>query len=120
MLLLIGLALRGGLLDPRRFRAKDVWRPAVSLPAAMVVGAGGVLSGFSPLGGVIVAAGLLFFLLRLSERPRPLGRGRLRAWLWGVPITVLVAVTIGLAVWSSWHGLLDHAVLPAPAVGGDT
>ena len=40
VLLLIGLVLRGRLLDPRRFRAQDVWRPAVSLPAAMVVGAG--------------------------------------------------------------------------------
>ena len=47
VLLLIGLALRGRLLDPRRFRARDVWRPAVTLPAAMVVGAGGVLAGFS-------------------------------------------------------------------------
>ena len=42
VLLLIGLALRGRLLDPRRFRARDVWRPAVTLPAAMVAGALGV------------------------------------------------------------------------------
>ena len=49
VLLLIGLALRGRLLDPRRFRARDVWRPAVSLPAAMVAGAVGVVAGFSPV-----------------------------------------------------------------------
>jgi hypothetical protein len=120
VLLLIGLALRGGLLDPRRFRAKDVWRPAVALPAAMVVGAGGVLASFSPLGGVNVASGLLYALIRISARPEPLGRGRLRSWAWGVPIAAVVAVTIGLAVWSSWHGLLDHPGLPAPAVGGST
>jgi hypothetical protein len=30
----------------------------------------------------------------------------------------MVAFTIGLAVWSAWHGLLDHPVLPPPAVGG--
>jgi len=118
VLLLVGLALRGGLLDPRRFRAKDVWRPAVSLPAAMAVGAVGVLAGFPPVGGVVVAAGLLVALIRISQRPEPLGRGSLRAWVWGVPITVLVAVTIGVAVWASWHGLFDHPVLPRPAVGG--
>jgi hypothetical protein len=118
VLLLVGLVLRGGLLDPRRFRAKDVWRPAVSLPAAMVVGAVGILAGFSPLGGVIVAAVLLYALVRISERPQRLGRGSLRSWGWGVPIAVVVALTIGIAVWSSWHGLLDHSVLPRPAVGG--
>ncbi len=40
MLLLIGLLARGRLLDPRRFRARDFWRPAVTLPAAMVFGVG--------------------------------------------------------------------------------
>ena len=39
MLLLVGLLARGRLLDPRRFRARDVWRPAVTLPAAMILGA---------------------------------------------------------------------------------
>jgi hypothetical protein len=27
---------------------------------------------------------------------------------------------VSLAVWAAWHGLLDHAVLPAPAIGGNT
>ncbi len=76
-LLLIGLLLRGRLLDPRRFRAKDVWRPAVTLPAAMVLGAAGVLAGFNPLGGVIAASVVLYALVSLSERPPKLGRGQL-------------------------------------------
>jgi hypothetical protein len=79
-----------------------------------------VLAGFSPLGGVIVATGLLYALIRISQRPEPLGRGNPRSWLWGVPITLIAAITIALAVWSSWHGLFDHAVLPPPAVGGST
>jgi hypothetical protein len=120
VLLLVGLALRGRLLDPRRFRARDVWRPAVSLPAAMVVGAGGVVAGFTPVGGAITAAVLLCVLIQLSRRPAPLGRGQRGSWVWGVPIAAVVAVAIGLAVWSAWHGELDHAVLPAPVVGGST
>lgn len=119
VLLLIGLALRGRLLDPRRFRARDVWRPAVSLPAAMLLGAAGVLAGFNPLGGVIAAAVLLYGLVSLTERPPPLGRGRLASWGYGVPIALLVTATVALAVWSSYHGLLDHPPLPAPPISGD-
>src|SRR3954453_19073673 len=55
MLVLVGLMARGRLLDPRRFRARDVWRPAVALPAAMVVGAVGLLAGFSPILGLVAA-----------------------------------------------------------------
>ena len=91
MLLLIGLLARGRLLDPRRFRARDVWRPAVTLPAAMVFGAGGVLAGFNPLGGLIAASVLLYVLIQLSPRPEPIGRGRASSWAWGVPIVLLVA-----------------------------
>ena len=118
-LLLIGLVMRGRLLDPRRFRAKDVWRPAVTLPAAMVLGAIGVLTGFNPLGGLIAAAVLLYALIQLSRRPAPIGRGAARSWAWSVAITLVSAAAVGLSVWSAWHGLLDHAVLPAPAPGGD-
>jgi hypothetical protein len=107
VLLLIGLLLRGRLLDPRRFRAKDAWRPAVLLPAAMVLGVAGVLATFNPVAGVVAAA-------------EPLGRGRAASWAWGIPIAFVVTATIALAVWSSWHGLFDHAALPPPAVGGDT
>jgi len=119
MLLLIGLLARGRLLDPRRFRARDVWRPAVTLPGAMVFGAGGVLAGFTPLGGLIAASVLLYALIQLSSRPQPIGRGRATSWAWGIPIGLVAAASVGLAVWAAWHGLLDHAVLPAPAVGGD-
>ena len=118
MLLLIGLLARGRLLDPRRFRARDVWRPAVTLPAAMVFGVGGVLAGFNPLGGLIAASVLLYVLIQLSSRPEPIGFGRASSWAWGIPIVLILAFTIGLAVWAAWHGLLDHSVLPPPAVGG--
>jgi hypothetical protein len=120
VLLLIGLLLRGRLLDPRRFRAKDAWRPAVLLPAAMVLGVAGVLATFNPVAGVVAAAVLLCVLVSLSEQPEPLGRGRAASWAWGIPIAFVVTATIALAVWSSWHGLFDHAALPPPAVGGDT
>jgi hypothetical protein len=120
VLLLMWLVLRGGLLDPRRFRARDVWRPAVALPVAMVVGAGGVLAGFNPLAGVIAAAVLLYLLVNLTEPPVPLGRGRGASWAWGLPITLVATAAVALAVWSAWHGLMDHSVLPPPAVGGDT
>jgi hypothetical protein len=118
MLVVLGLLARGRLLDPRRFRARDVWRPAVALPAAMVVGAGGVLAGFNPLGGLVAASVLLYALVQLSHRPEPIGPGRAASWAWGVPIGLVVVASVGLAVWGAWHGLLDHAVLPPPTVGG--
>src|SRR3954453_8637055 len=118
MLVVLGLLARGRLLDPRRFRARDVWRPAVTLPGAMVLGAGGVLAGFNPLGGLIAASVLLYVLIQLSPRPEPLGLGRRDTWAWGVPTGLLVAATVGLAVWAAWQGLLDHSVLPPPSVGG--
>jgi hypothetical protein len=120
VLLLIGLVMRGRLLDPRRFRASDVWRPAVLLPAAMVFGVIGVLAGFNPLGGLIAAAVLLYALIQLSSRPEPIGRGDAGSWAWGIPIALVALAAVGLAVWSAWHGLLDHAVLPAPTAGGET
>lgn len=118
MLLLVGLLARGRLLDPRRFRAKDVWRPAVTLPAAMVLGVAGVLAGVNPLGGLIAASVLLFALVQLSPRPAPLGRPSASSVVWAVPILLVAGAAVGLAIWGAWHGLLDHAVLPAPAVGG--
>ncbi|HET6938777.1 MAG TPA: hypothetical protein VFI19_09235 [Nocardioides sp.] len=118
MLVLVGLLARGRLLDPRRFRARDVWRPAMTLPAAMVLGVGGVLAGFNPLGGLIAASVLLYALVQLSPRPEPIGLGRPSSWAWGIPTGLLVAVTVGIATWAAWHGLLDHPVLPPPALGG--
>jgi len=114
VLLLIGLVLRGRLFDPRRFRARDVWRPAVTLPAAMVAGAVGVLAGFSPVIGLIAAVLLFYALIQLSERPEAIGRGHRGTWAWGIPIAVVVAFTVALAVWAAWHGQFDHAVIPAP------
>ena len=60
-----------------------------------------------------MASVVLYALIQLSQRPEPLGRGQRGTWVWGIPIAAIVAFTIGLAVWSAWHGLLDHAVLPA-------
>ena len=117
VLLLIGLALRGRLLDPRRFRARDVWRPAVTLPAVMLLGVAGVLAGFHPVGGVIAAAVVLYALVSLTRRPPRLGRVSRAGWAWGLPVALVVAFSIGLAVWSSWDGLLDHPALPPPAAG---
>jgi hypothetical protein len=118
LLLIVALLARGRLLDPRRFRARDVWRPAMVLPAAMVLGVAGVLIGFNPLGGLVTALALLYALLQLTSRPEPLGLGRRSSWAWGIPAGLLVAATVGIAVWAAWHGLLDHSVLPPPAVGG--
>jgi multisubunit Na+/H+ antiporter MnhB subunit len=77
-----------------------------------------VLAGYSALGGLIAAAVVLYALVQISERPEPIGRARASSWAWGIPIGLVVAVSIGLATWSAWHGLLDHSVLPAPAIGG--
>ena len=91
----------------------------MTLPGAMLFGVVGVLFGFDPLGGLIAASVLLSVLLQLSPRPEPLGLGRARSWAWGGTIALVVTVTVSLAVWAAWHGLLDHAVLPAPAIGGN-
>jgi hypothetical protein len=113
-LLLVGLALRGRLLDPRRFRAKDVWRPAVALPLAMVAGAAGVLAGFSPVVGAIGATLVLYALVRLSRRPAALGRPSGAGVGWGSAILLVVVACCALTSWSAWHGMLDHAPIPAP------
>lgn len=118
VLALVGLAFRGRLLDPRRFRAPDVWRPAVAIPAAMVLGALGTLTGFSPLGGLLVAAVLLYAGIRVSRRPAALPRPDAGTWGWALAITVVAVATVTLATWAGWHGLMDHAVLPPPAIGG--
>jgi hypothetical protein len=118
MLVAIGLLARGRLLDPRRFRARDVWRPAMTLPAAMVLGVVGVVAGFNPLAGLIAASALLFALIQLSPRPEPIGLGRRSSWAWGIPTGLLVAAIVGLAVWAAWQGLMDHPVLPPPTIGG--
>lgn len=117
VLLLMWLVLRGGLLDPRRFRARDVWRPAVALPAAMAFGAVGVVAGFNPLAGVVAAAVLLYVLVNLTEAPEPLGRGRGASWAWGVPVALVALAAVGISVWAAWHGLMDHPALPAPTAG---
>jgi hypothetical protein len=85
----------------------------------MVVGAVGVLAGFAPLGGLIAASVLLYVLIQVSSRPAPIGWGRGSSWAGGVPIGLVFAASVGLAVWAAWHGLLDHPVLPPPAVGGE-
>lgn len=121
-LLLVGIVLRRRILDLRRFHAADAWRFALVLPVAMVVGAVGVVLAFAPVAGVIAAATLTYMLIRLSSNPEPLPR-RQRSWearTWGAMIVVLTTVTVALAVWSTWHGLLDFTALPPPLTGGDT
>lgn len=119
LLLLVGLALRGALLDPRRFRARDLWRVAILLPAAMLLGAVGVLADYHPIAGVAVAAVLLYVLVRSTSRPtsgpEPLSPEARR---WGLLIAFVCVASIGLAMWGTWHGLLDFPPLPPPAVGG--
>jgi len=119
LLLLVGVVLRRNLLHFRRFRAGDAWRFAMVLPVSMVLGAVGVVLGFAPVAGAVVAAVLTYVLLRLSSDPEPLPGHRDRAgWLWMVLGIALVGATVALAVWSTWHGLLDAPPLPAPTVGG--
>ena len=119
-LLVVGLILRRRVLDPRRFRAGDAWRYALVLPVAMGVGAIGVPLSFAPVAGAVGAAVVLYVLVRLSTEPGPLPpRPRSReSWVWGGLVGVLVLVTVGLAVWSTYQGLLELPALPPPLVGG--
>jgi hypothetical protein len=119
LLLLAGLAFRGRLLDPRRFRARDLWRVAILLPTAMVLGVIGVAAGFSPVTGALVAVVLLYVLVGSTRRPRPLGVWyEPGIWQWGLVIGFTAAASVALAIWSTWHGLLDFSALPPPASGG--
>ena len=119
LLLLVGVVLRRRLLDLRRFRAGDAWRFALVLPVAMLVGAVGVVLGFAPVAGAVAAAVLLVVLLRLSTDPEPLpGHRSGESWAWGALLGFLAVATVGLAVWSAYHGLLDGPALPDPLAGG--
>jgi hypothetical protein len=118
-LLLVGIVLRRRLLDLRRFRAADAWRFALVIPVAMVIGAFGVVLAFDPVAGSVGAAVLLLLLVRISSNPDPLPlpQKSRESWVWGGLITILVAVSVALSIWSTWHGLLDFAPLPTPLVG---
>lgn len=118
VLLVVGLLLRGRLLDPRRFRARDLWRLAVVLPASMVVGVAGVLAGFSPVIGTVVAVLLLGALVGATPRPRRLATGtpRVVTLAWSGVITALVVSAALVAIWAAWHGLTDFPAL-APPIG---
>lgn len=115
-LLLVVVLLRRRLLDLRRFRAGDAWKFALVLPVCMVLGAVGVVLAFAPAAGAVCAVGLVCVLIRLTGNPLPLPP---RHWsregrLWGALALTLVVASVGLAVWSTWNGLLDFAALPAP------
>jgi hypothetical protein len=119
LLIVLLLVMRGTLLDPRRFRARDLWRVAIVLPAAMLVGAVGVAAGFPPVGGVIVAVGLLYLLVATTKRAAPIPTWPTPdEWRWGLVVVVTCAASVALAVWSTWHGLLDFTALPPPTSGG--
>ena len=121
LLLLVGGFLRRHLLDLRRFRAGDAWRFALVLPVSMLLGAIGVVLGFAPAVGAVAAAAVLVVLLRLSADPEPLPSHRTsESWAWGALLGFLMAVTVALAIWSAYHGLLDGPALPDPLVGGAT
>ena len=118
LLLLVGVVLRRHLLDLRRFRAGDAWRFALVLPVAMLVGAVGVVLGFPPVAGAVAAVALLFVLLRLSTDPEPLpGHRTAESRAWGAMLVFLAVATVGLAIWSAYHGLLEGPALPEPLVG---
>ena len=54
-----------------------------------------------------------------EHEPEPLPR-RTRSresWVWGGLVAALVLVTVGLAVWSTYQGLLDFPTLPPPLAG---
>ena len=117
-LLLVGIVLRRHLFDLRRFRADKVWRFALILPVAMAIGAVGVVLAFDAVAGAVGAAVLLYVLLRLSTDPEPLPRRHRsrESWLWTGLIAALAVTTVAVAIWSTWHGLLDFSPLPAPLV----
>jgi hypothetical protein len=121
LLLLVGLALRGRLLDPRRFHARDFWRVAVVLPIVMVLGAAGVATGFPHVAGGIAAVVLLYVLVAATNRPASIPAWPTPGeWRWSLAITVTCTASIALAVWSAWHGLLDFTALPPPTAGGSS
>ena len=121
LLLLAGLVLRRHLLHFRRFRAGDAWRFALVLPVSMVLGTVGVLLGFAPVAGAVAAAVLGYVLLRLSTNPEQLPRERTtESWVWGGLVGLLAVACVALAVWSTWHGLLDAPGLPPPLAGGSS
>jgi F0F1-type ATP synthase assembly protein I len=122
LLLAAALALRGRLLDPRRFRARDLWRPAVVLPACMVLGVLGVVAGFSPVAGGVTAVLLTAAMVGGSPRPRRLATGTPRSATvaWSAAITVVVALALALAVWAAWTGLTDFPALQPPIGSGIT
>ena len=119
-LVLVGVGLRRRLFDLRRFQAGDAWRFALVLPVAMAIGAIGVVVGFAQVVGAVGAAVLLLVLVRLSTNPDPLQRRRRtgESWLWGGVVAALAVVTVALALWSAWHGLMDGPTLPPPLAGG--
>ncbi|WP_205472205.1 hypothetical protein [Nocardioides sp. SYSU D00038] len=118
-LLLLGLGLRGKLLDPRRFRARDLWRLAVVLPITMVVGVLGVATGFPAPLGVAVAVLVLGLVVGLTPPARPSPRTVTSGAtvLWAVVIGAIGATAVAVAVVTAYRGLLEPAPLPPPLVG---
>ncbi len=120
VLLTIGIFLRRRVFDLRRFRAGDAWRFALLIPAAMLIGAVGVLMGFSAVSGAITATALLYIVLRFSTNPSrdpSLPRVGWESRIWGGLIGLIVVQTVALAVLSTHDGLLEAPPLPPPASG---
>lgn len=120
--LVIGLAAVAALLLGRRttvrgLGARDAWPLVLALPALAALGAVATAAGFSAglgvaVGVLLVALGALA-VLRGTERvpwPAP-GRDR---WVGPVLLGLVLVATTSYAAWAAWHGLFDHAALPAP------
>ena len=122
-LLLVGFVLRRHLLDLRRFRARR--------RLAVRPGDPGGHGHRRPRGRPRVRAGGGRHRRRRpcstcssgsSTNPDPLPR-RTRSresWAWDGLVALLSVACVALAVWSTWHGLLDYSPLRAPLPGGSS
>jgi hypothetical protein len=119
VLVAFGVALRRHLLDVRRFRAGDMWRLALLIPLAMLLGSVGVVLGFPKVAGTVVAAALLCVLLWVSSDAEPLPpRPRaVTAWVWPGLAALVAVVAVLIAVWSAWQGLMTAPAMPPPGPG---
>lgn len=111
--------LLGRRTTRRRLAAADAWPLVVSLPALAGLGAVAVTVGFSAAGGLLVGvllvAAVALATLRLTDR---VAWSASRRWAAPAFLALVLVATTAYAGWSAWHGLFDHAALPAPLGAG--